>query len=449
MPMQAPATPPGPAPSADPGSPVPGGPRPGSIVRRLVVFGLGLAVPILIFGGVVLWQFADAARERLEAEALGRARVEAAAVDREIASLIATLEALSLSNALQRGDVTAFREQVQELARRSGLPAILRDSDGRRLIDLGDEPMPERLDAADASALTGRAAVSGVIDGHVRVTVPVRRRGGDAVLYLLSFSLPTARLRDVLVSGGVAKAWVITIIDGDQRIVTRTRSPERFTGTPAPEELRRATGPEGHWRGASLEGEPFFAAYAGPGCRIGASPSGCRRRRWRPRSGPPGVVRRARDHAGGDRGRPGARLRPRHRGPLHALRDQAVALGLGRAAPVLTGVPAEVAAVSAEIAGAAQRQRERTAERARAASALRAETQRLEVLNRLGTALSSELDRQRLGDAVVEAATHLTAAAYGALFERVPEGPDGRSIGASSASPGAPARPSPASACRG
>jgi PAS domain S-box-containing protein len=92
---------------------------------------------------------------------------------------------------------------------------------------------------------------------------------------------------------------------------------------------------------------------------------------------------------------------------------------------VLAGVPAEVAAVSAEIAGAAQRLRERVTERERAAAALRSETQRLEVLNRLGTALASELDRQRLGDAVVEAATRLTGAAYGALFERVPAGPDG------------------------
>ena len=99
--VQAREAPPGPAPSPETGRA-----RPGSIVRRLVVFALGLAVPILIFGGVVLWQFANAARERLEAEALGRARMEAAAVDREVASLIATLEALSLSNALQRGDVT-------------------------------------------------------------------------------------------------------------------------------------------------------------------------------------------------------------------------------------------------------------------------------------------------------------------------------------------------------
>ncbi|MGF3022934.1 ATP-binding protein [Methylobacterium aquaticum] len=419
--MQAPAAPPGPAPSGTSPSA-----RPGSIVRRLVIFALGLAVPILIFGGVALWQFAGAARERLEAEALGRARMEAAAIDREIASLIATLEALSLSNALQRGDVTAFREQVQELQRRSGLPAILRDPGGTRLVDLGSEPMPERLDAADTAALGGRPAVSGVVDGRFRVTVPVMRRGGDAVLYLLSFSLPTTRLGDVLASGGVPKAWVMSVIDRDHRVLTRTRLPERFTGTPAPDALRTATEPEGHWRGASLEGEPFFVAYARAGIPD-----------WRVAVGVPEEALAAPVRASlvwfaglgsmlaAIAGFLALAFARGIAAPLHALRDQAIALGLGRATPVLTGVPAEVAAVSAEIAGAAQRQRERAAERARAASALRAETQRLEVLNRLGTALSSELDRQRLGDAVVEAATHLTAAAYGALFERVPEGPDG------------------------
>jgi PAS domain S-box-containing protein len=421
MPMQAQAAPPGPAPTLAPERS-----RPGSIVRRLVVFALGLAVPILIFGAVVLWQFAGAARERLEADALGRARMEAAAVDREVASLIATLEALTLSNALQRGDVTAFREQMQELHRRSGLPATLRDPDGRRLIDLGAEPMAERLDAADTSALNGRPAVSGVVDGRFRVTVPVVRRGGDAVLYLLSFSLPTSRIRDVLASGGVPKAWVLTVIDRDHRVLTRTRAPERFTGTQAPDELRAATGVEGSWRGASLEGEPFFVAYA----RAGVPD-------WRVAVGVPEEALAAPVRAslvwfaglGGMLAAIAAVLALAFaRGiaaPLQALRDQAVALGLGRATPVLAGVPAEVAAVSAEIASAAQRQRERAAERARAAAALRAETQRLEVLNRLGTALSSELDRQRLGDTVVEAATHLTGAAYGALFERVPEGEAG------------------------
>jgi hypothetical protein len=43
---------------------------------------------------------------------------------------------------------------------------------------------------------------------------------------------------------------------------------------------------------------------------------------------------------------------------------------------------------------------------------------------------SSELDRQRLGQAVIEAATRLTGAAYGALFERVPASADAPERGA-------------------
>ncbi|TNC13776.1 PAS domain S-box protein [Methylobacterium terricola] len=286
--------------------------------------------------------------------------------------------------------------------------------------------MPEHIDAADQAALAGRPSVSGVIDGRFRVTVPVYRRGSDAVLYLLSFSLPTTRIRDVLAGGGVPKDWVITALDRDNRVLTRTRSPERFTGTDAPDALRQAAGPEGIWRGRSLEGAPFFVAYA----RAGVPD-------WRIAVGVPEEALTAPVRASlvwfaglgimlaAVAGVLALAFARGIAAPLQALRDQAVALGLGRPAPALAGVPAEVAAVSAEIASAAQRQRERVTERERASAALRSETQRLEVLNRLGTALASELDRQRLGDAVVEAATRLTGAAYGALFERIPEGPDG------------------------
>ncbi len=75
-------------------------------------------------------------------------------------------------------------------------------------------------------------------------------------------------------------------------------------------------------------------------------------------------------------------------------------------------------------AGAAAQARARhQAEAARLA--LQGETERLERLNAVGAHLASELDAEKLGAAVVEAATALTGAAYGALFERVPAGRDG------------------------
>ncbi|WAJ28663.1 CHASE domain-containing sensor histidine kinase [Antarcticirhabdus aurantiaca] len=75
-------------------------------------------------------------------------------------------------------------------------------------------------------------------------------------------------------------------------------------------------------------------------------------------------------------------------------------------------------------AGAAAQARARhQAEAARLA--LQGETERLERLNAVGAHLASELNSEKLGAAVVEAATALTGAAYGALFERVPAGQDG------------------------
>jgi PAS domain S-box-containing protein len=76
----------------------------------------------------------------------------------------------------------------------------------------------------------------------------------------------------------------------------------------------------------------------------------------------------------------------------------------------------------ARLWAANQQLEERVAERTRELSE---ETSRLDTLNRLGLALSSELDPDRLAQALIDAATRLTGAAYGAFFERVAPGRDG------------------------
>lgn len=61
-------------------------------------------------------------------------------------------------------------------------------------------------------------------------------------------------------------------------------------------------------------------------------------------------------------------------------------------------------------------------------AALREETQRLEILNRVGGAFASELDLDRLMQTVLEAATRLTGAGCGAFFERLPAGDEGNPV---------------------
>ncbi|MCO6051262.1 ATP-binding protein [Mesorhizobium sp. RP14(2022)] len=74
------------------------------------------------------------------------------------------------------------------------------------------------------------------------------------------------------------------------------------------------------------------------------------------------------------------------------------------------------------LASANLRLEERVAERT---AELSEETERLDTLNQVGMALASELDAARLSETVIQAATRLVGAAYGALFERVPAGREG------------------------
>nr|WP_298954384.1 ATP-binding protein [uncultured Methylobacterium sp.] len=403
-----------------------------SILARLSVLALALTVPILIFAGVLLWQYGSDSRRHLEREADNRARAAAATLDQDVAGLIATLETLGLAGSLQRGEIDAFRAQTAALRQRTGLDALLRAPDGTVLAG-EPEAGAGRLDGADRAALDGRrAVVSDVLRANppeasrFRIVAPVLRTGTGEVLYLLSLELPVERLRTLLLADGLPASWVATVFDGSDRILARTRAPDLYVGSLVPRSLReRATGSGGSWSGDSMEGEPVFVTYAR------APRSGLRVAVGVPFEALAAPVRASVLWFAGLGLALGALAAvlalavARHiAAPLRGLAAQAVALGRGEAVRPLADVPAEIEAVSAELARAAQIQRERAAERERAAATLREETQRLEVMNRVGLALSSELDRQRLGQAVIEAATRLTGAAYGALFERVPASAD-------------------------
>ncbi|MGY2051730.1 CHASE domain-containing protein [Methylobacterium sp. JK268] len=94
----------------------------------------------------------------------------------------------------------------------------------------------------------------------------------------------------------------------------------------------------------------------------------------------------------------------------------------GALAPAAAGIGLSLTLV---LAGAAVAQT-RAARRAEAdGRALREETERLEHLNRAGSALTAEHDLGRLAQGIVDSATALIGAAYGAFFERVPAGREG------------------------
>ncbi|MFE1598258.1 ATP-binding protein [Methylobacterium sp. ID0610] len=82
-------------------------------------------------------------------------------------------------------------------------------------------------------------------------------------------------------------------------------------------------------------------------------------------------------------------------------------------------------ALTLVLAGAAFTQARAKSRSEEARLALQEETERLEHLNRVSAALPAEHDLGRLVQTIIDHATALTGAAYGAFFERVPAGREG------------------------
>ncbi|WP_445503138.1 hypothetical protein [Microvirga sp. G4-2] len=106
-----------------------------SLRSHLALMCVGLALPILVFVGYILWQFASAERVRLEEYALDMAHVIAANADRELTSLHSALSVLVNSQFLQNGDVDNFNHQVTRANLSNGVNIVLRAPDGQQLVN--------------------------------------------------------------------------------------------------------------------------------------------------------------------------------------------------------------------------------------------------------------------------------------------------------------------------
>ena len=103
-----------------------------SLRHHLATLALALALPVVVFVGVLLWRFAAVEQNRLEGQALATARAVSVAIDRELAGLVSTVEIVALFNSLQIGDVEAFHRQALAVRERTGINIVLRDAAGQQ-----------------------------------------------------------------------------------------------------------------------------------------------------------------------------------------------------------------------------------------------------------------------------------------------------------------------------
>ena len=349
-----------------------------SIRYDLMGFALALLAPLLILAPVLLRQYASSERAWYAREAQQLALRTAAAVDRELAGVLALAQALATDRAIRRGDFQAFQDRAMDAVRAwapgwsDALAVILRDREGRQVANTRfpwGTPLPSGAGhTLDAKVIeTKRPAIQDLFVGAtaqrliVSLRVPVLV--GDEVAYVLSIGIEPRRFADVLHAEPVPPDWVLTVVDGSDRVIARTRNQDRLLGAQAPADFRAdASGDDGAWTGTNLDGVPVLGAFA----RSRLSP-------WRTYVGVPLAVveaplRRSLFAVAGV----GLTLialsflLARYFGkrisqPIRALTAAARKLGRGEPVPDLSTGLAEVDEVARALAGASQERGEREA----------------------------------------------------------------------------------------
>ncbi|MDB5641201.1 MAG: fhlA [Hyphomicrobiales bacterium] len=409
--------------------------RPSHTARwHLAVFALALSLPVLAFVAFLLWQYTASERARLEGGAGALAGDVAISVDRDLTSLMATLEVLALSPFLRDGDLDAFHEQARQVSQRLGADPVLRDLEGQQLVDprrAMAEPLPrQRLPIDERVIATRKSQVSDLFlsdttrEQQFAIVVPVIRE--DRVRALLSVSLPVRHVTSVLQQQEAPATWTIAVVDRQGKILARNVGHDDFVGRTASKDLLENTkGQSGTWTGTTIDGREVFGAYTrvrlsdwriGVGVQKSVLNQSLTRSFWLLAGLGLALALFSTVLA--------AFFARRITQPMVALSSRAGALGRGQPVEPLSTSLREADDVARALESASLQLRQRASERDRAVGALSEETSRLDTLNRAGTALAAELDLEQLITTITESATRLTGAKFGAFFERAPAGPD-------------------------
>jgi two-component sensor histidine kinase len=245
-----------------------------SLRVRLTFLIAGTMLPLILAAGIIVYQNYDVARRDAAERVLQATRGTMAAVDRELENIIAALQVLALSPALQDGDWSAFRHEAERFVSRypAGPSVVVADRSGRQVFNsrFGEgTPLPPKsdLDSVRIVFETGRPYVSDVFVGAVArrpiftINVPIFR--GAEVIYDLSFNPPVERFLDMIDEQRLPPDWVISIFDrGAKHVARRPRLATEGMSRAAPsltERLGRSN--EEIATTVSLEGTLLLSAF--------------------------------------------------------------------------------------------------------------------------------------------------------------------------------------------
>lgn len=245
-----------------------------SLERRIFLVAAASLLPLAVLFSLTLLDAARDQKARLLDAHLQNARTLAAAVDSQFENAIATLDALASSPRLALEDFAGLRQtSLQLLARRpTWLNVVISTPQGQQVMNarLGDGELPARLtpDSVREVARSGRPAISDLARSEVlqreAIAVHVPVEVNDQVRYVITAAIAPESLSNLVMLHPVAEGGVVTILDRNHRVVSRSKDIEQWLGRLATRPLLdRLEGgdPGGVVATFTLEGDPVYTAY--------------------------------------------------------------------------------------------------------------------------------------------------------------------------------------------
>ena len=247
---------------------------------HLLLLTLATLLPMIVFALVAAVLLAHREKSTFQRGAQERTLAVLTAVDAELASSSNVLSALAASRNLELDDLRAFHAEATRVlaSQPDWLTIILALPSSRQLVNAllpfgADLPQTVERRSFDNVVHTGHAALGYLSLGTITergvpkqvnafpIRVPVVRNG--AVRYVLSAVVKPRAISELLSAQRLPPEWIGVVLDGNARIVARTRDAERSVGQSASETLRAAIArsTEGWFHGRTLEGMDVYTAY--------------------------------------------------------------------------------------------------------------------------------------------------------------------------------------------
>jgi signal transduction histidine kinase/CheY-like chemotaxis protein len=245
--------------------------RLGTILALLLLVTL---VPLGLFAGWLVYNSWLQQQAVVNEQNVQRARAASVAIDQEVQSTIAALNALAILVPIDPLDLKPFHDAAASMLEVNrgwqavrlvepnanvvvntavpfGQPSKLVSDDWVRTVRSSKRPT---VSAAARDPETGQLFIS--------VAVPVIREG--QLWYILSARIPTSEFSDILKRQQAPPDGVLALLDSDLTLIARTRSEDLYLGRKPTEDFIVAlkSAPEGARRSRLLEGVPSFSSWS-------------------------------------------------------------------------------------------------------------------------------------------------------------------------------------------